>query len=675
MLVAWVVAASILVPAAPASAQSAPDVITLEGRGFGHGRGMGQYGALGYAVDIGWTYDQILDHFYSNTTFGDPVPDDDIKVHLTAHNREHLRITSATPFTVAGFDFAAGEAARLRVVGVNAFAVDRGTNCHGGDWIELDGSVAGTEGQNGHPYIEASVTLEEQLDDIDHFIRVCRSDDERAYRGHLRLVEIGAEAFTLNRLPLEQYLRGVVPRESPSFWGALGDGAGLEALKAQAVAARSYALRLAESRRAGNFASDTCDTQSCQVYSGASINGLALDHGPSQATTNEAILTTAGQVRRHDDGQIAFTEFASSTGGWTAPMSEGNAFPPIEDLGDATPSNLRHEWTFEIDRSDIEAVWPELGTLRRIDVPLRNGLGDLGGRMRGIDLIGSNSTVSLRFDDWGDDTFRRTFGLYSDWYEFTDFAETDTSDQGLYVAKSDGTVLAFGASVHRGDMSDVDLNQPIVGMSVTSTGRGYWLVASDGGVFAFGDAEFHGSTGDIDLDQPIVGMATTPDGGGYWLVASDGGVFAFGSAAFFGSMGGIPLNQPVVGMAPAPGGDGYWMVASDGGIFAFGAAPFHGSTGNIALDEPIVSMVPSATGAGYAFVASDGGVFVFGDAEFLGSRAGRENRAPVVALTSTLDGNGYWIVTSTGTSFPFGTSEDFVTSVAGEGVVAVRSAR
>ena len=76
MLVAWVVAASILVPAAPASAQSAPDVITLEGRGFGHGRGMGQYGALGYAVDIGWTYDQILDHFYSNTTFGDPVPDD-----------------------------------------------------------------------------------------------------------------------------------------------------------------------------------------------------------------------------------------------------------------------------------------------------------------------------------------------------------------------------------------------------------------------------------------------------------------------------------------------------------------------------------------------------------------------------------------------------------------------
>jgi hypothetical protein len=50
------------------------------------------------------------------------------------------------------------------------------------------------------------------------------------------------------------------------------------------------------------------------------------------------------------------------------------------------------------------------------------------------------------------------------------------------------------------------LNQPVVGMSPTPSGRGYWLVAADGGVFAFGDAPYLGSTGAIRLNQPIVAM-------------------------------------------------------------------------------------------------------------------------------------------------------------------------
>jgi len=677
---------STLVNATPASATPAPDSITVQGYGFGHGRGMSQYGALGYAIDFGWTYEEILDQYYSNTTFGDPVPDDDIKVHLTALDRTALRITSGSPFKVDGIHFAAGEAARIRVVGVDAFAVDRGTDCRGDDWIEVSTGIAGTEGQNGHPYIEARVELEEQLDDLDQFLRVCTENNERSYRGQLRVVEIGGEAFTLNRLPIEQYLRGVVPRESPSFWGTLGDGAGIEALKAQAVAARSYSVALTALRRAGTFASDTCDTQTCQVYGGAALNGLPLDHGPSQQTTNTAVEATAGQVRRHDGGAVAFTEYASSTGGWTAPMSEGNAFPAVEDLGDATDRNPSYEWSTTISRSVIEDVWPSIGTLERIEVPLRNGLGRSGGRVRGIDLIGTDGTVELRFDNWGGDVFRRTFGLRSDWYEFPDFEPATQPDptepdptasdpQGLYVVKEDGTVLTFGTAVHRGDMGDADLAKPIVGMSITDSGDGYWLVASDGGVFAFGDAVFHGSTGDLDLVRPIVGMATVPGGGGYWMVASDGGVFAFGSAKFYGSMGATALNRPVVGMAPAPEGAGYWMVASDGGVFAFGSASFFGSTGNLSLVRPIVAMIPSSTGRGYSFVASDGGVFVFGDGAFLGSRGGRDNGGDVVGLASSLDGSSYWIVTDSGRSYPFGQATDFVTSIAGIGVVTVRAAR
>ena len=86
--------------------------------------------------------------------------------------------------------------------------------------------------------------------------------------------------------------------------------------------------------------------------------------------------------------------------------------------------------------------------------------------------------------------------------------------------------------------------------------------ASDGGIFSFGSAPFYGSTGDVRLNQPIVGMAASPTGKGYWFVAADGGIFSFGDAKFYGSTGDVKLNKPIVGMAATPTGKGYWFVAS-----------------------------------------------------------------------------------------------------------------
>jgi hypothetical protein len=200
-----------------------------------------------------------------------------------------------------------------------------------------------------------------------------------------------------------------------------------------------------------------------------------------------------------------------------------------------------------------------------------------------------------------------------------------TPGQGYYTYGDDGSLTGFGNDSYLnylGDLSTVDLNQPIVGMATTPDGGGYWMVASDGGIFSFGDAGFYGSTGAIRLNKPIVGMATTPDGGGYWMVASDGGIFSFGDAGFYGSTGAIHLNQPIVGMASTPDGKGYWMVASDGGIFSFGDAGFYGSTGAIHLNEPIVGMTSTPDGGGYWLTASDGGIFSFGDAQFAGSLGG-----------------------------------------------------
>src|ERR1700730_12394417 len=168
-------------------------------------------------------------------------------------------------------------------------------------------------------------------------------------------------------------------------------------------------------------------------------------------------------------------------------------------------------------------------------------------------------------------------------------------------------VLAFGDAPNDGSLAGRGINQPVVGMAATPTGRGYWLVASDGGIFGFGDAGFYGLTGGIRLNQPVVGMAATPTGRGYWLVASDGGIFGFGDAGFYGSTGGIRLNQPVVGMAATPTGRGYWLAASDGGIFTFGDAPFAGSAGGQPLVQPVVGMAATADGKGYWLVEGQEG--------------------------------------------------------------------
>ena len=225
----------------------------------------------------------------------------------------------------------------------------------------------------------------------------------------------------------------------------------------------------------------------------------------------------------------------------------------------------------------------------------------------------------------------------------------DVTTDGLVQSHLSGN--AFEGDLY-GDLANLPLNAPIVGMAALPGHQGYWLVGADGGVFGFGLAGFYGSTGGMRLNEPIVGMASTPDGGGYWLVASDGGVFAFGDAQFDGSMGGSPLNRPVVGMAADQSTGGYWLVASDGGVFSFNA-PFHGSTGNIALNQPIIGLQAAPDGSGYRLGARDGGVFSF-DVPFAGSFTGQDSN-PMVAITG-IGSAGYWLLDSCGGVYAFGTA-------------------
>jgi hypothetical protein len=199
------------------------------------------------------------------------------------------------------------------------------------------------------------------------------------------------------------------------------------------------------------------------------------------------------------------------------------------------------------------------------------------------------------------------------------------------------------------------LNQSLVDITATPSGRGYWTVAADGGVFSHGDAKFFGSTGALTLAEPVTAIAATKSGNGYWLAAADGGIFSFGDAAFFGSLvhpGAASLAAPVVDMARTPSGNGYWLVAADGGVFAFGDATFQGAATSIPHRAPIIAITPTPSGFGYFLLALDGGVFSFGDARFAGAAVDGRHYATGIAIPS--NGRGYMVARTDGSVIGFG---------------------
>ncbi len=380
--------------AEPVAAQVAAGIaqpITFTGHGWGHGRGMGQYGALGYAVDYGKSYDWILAHYYGGTTLASDAGNPTISVELSRLIGVDT-IVRGNGVAINGVQVGAGAVRVSRVGG--AFQVFSGPTCGGpwSPWGGLQGSGL-TISTSGDQSSTANLPV------------VCEPGRDTGYRGYLAVVYAGGTQYALNDVPMQDYLRGVVPRESPASWGAAGGGRGMQALMAQAVAARSYVLGSAPRPTSG---ASTCDTTSCQVYGGAWSST-----GTSESTyTDSAVQSTAGQVMRAGNGTIARTEFSSSTGGFTA----GGTFPAVEDLGDATASNPNHSWTATIDASTVAA---DLGTgpISSLSVIARNGLGADGGRVSTVRVITSDGQVR----DFTGDQVRAALGLKSNWFSVSGY--------------------------------------------------------------------------------------------------------------------------------------------------------------------------------------------------------------------------------------------------------------
>ena len=218
----------------------------------------------------------------------------------------------------------------------------------------------------------------------------------RRYRGVLRSASPGRGSprrDTVNVVSMDSYVRGVLPAEMPASWLPA-------AVKAQAVAARSYATwsRSQYPRRYYQI----CDTSSCQVY-----GGLSAEHPRS----NAAVAATARRILTYG-GKPAFTQFSSSSGGWTS----AGSVPYLtakRDPYDDFAGNPMHDWALRLSTARIERAFPRLGTLRRITVTRRDGHGEWRGRVATLVLDGTRSDVRL-----SGDSFRSRFALRSSWFSF-----------------------------------------------------------------------------------------------------------------------------------------------------------------------------------------------------------------------------------------------------------------
>lgn len=385
-----------LVPLAGCS----PDQVTLRGHGYGHGRGMSQWGALGYAVDHGWSGTQILDHFYGGTATRS-VAASQQKVYLTATKGRDLIVTQGDQaLEVDGYSAQVG-AVKISRIGSGKFRIWRGTGC-GGPWTLIGDRSA------------SSVTVRNataQGDDVDRFMQLCTSTGVTYYRGILRAVDALDTIVTVNEVHIESMLRSIVPKEVSPSWADAGGGKGAAAVRAQAVAARSYAA--SGDTRWGSWAT-TCDSTTCQVYPGygtrASGSSTVTVHEDRRTTS--AVTATAGQVRVSSDGRIAGTEFSASSGGWTA----GGDFPAVVDDGDDYSGNPHHDWSVTLSRAAIESAFDQrqgrdMGTFNGFDKWSRSGKGDLGGRVTSVRARFSGGDVTLTGAQ-----LRTLFALKSDWF-------------------------------------------------------------------------------------------------------------------------------------------------------------------------------------------------------------------------------------------------------------------
>ena len=373
----------------------------FKGRGNGHGLGMSQWGARGRA-GAGDDYKKILAAYYKNSRIDSRDTSGTVRIALT-HGPINLarpwpRVFGQMPFvaqpvTVEGYPQLSGTAGSVLGFGVS----------QGGKPEAFLQPADGTQ-RTSVPFDRPLVIRSASAAGIRTNILQTMGGDFRTgaeqwrYGGVLRIIpKGGATVLPVSVLPIEDYLKGVVPAEMPTYWG-------VEALKAQSIAARTYAMRKIGSG-GGDF--DLEGNQFDQAYSGLTEQAKA---------SSDAVDATRGQVLTYN-GQLISALYMASGGGHTENSEYGfirwnHGLKPAVNLpylrGIADPLDRAPSW--------------QVGPFSATDAAriLRDNDEDLGDRLVGIDILQkgpSGRVLGLRLrgssktDEISGPVLRAWFGL------------------------------------------------------------------------------------------------------------------------------------------------------------------------------------------------------------------------------------------------------------------------
>src|SRR3954463_7761584 len=358
---------ALLVLACAPSAHAASRLV-IRGAGFGHGIGMSQYGAYGLSLQ-GVGYQAILARYYTGTQLAQVAAEPEVRV-LVQSGQHKVLLSGAARLGTQALD----QAKTYNVIrGGSGLVIRDGAKklFTTAPPLRVDAAGGGALAVNGLG----------------------------SYRGALELRPAGGGINVINAVGLENYVRGVVSAESPSAWPA-------EALKAQAVAARTYAI----TSRAGSISDgfdQYADTRS-QMYKGVAAE---------RPTTDAAVAATAGQVVTYA-GRPVTTFFFSTSGGKTQNIENPFVGPapkpwlkgvadPYDDLAP------RHRWkpvTLTTTQAAARLRGLVKGRFKGINVTQRG----VSPRIVRAQVVGTKGTTDVTGPQ-----LRSRFGLFDTWAFFT----------------------------------------------------------------------------------------------------------------------------------------------------------------------------------------------------------------------------------------------------------------
>jgi stage II sporulation protein D len=387
----------VMVVGDPPRASAAAEVVTrpasgnwiVDGHGFGHGRGMSQWGARAAAAG-GLSAERILGFYYPGTVragVGNPL----IRVRVNDAGDPFVQLRPMAGLRVGW----AGHSVSMRAIpGVQRWQVGKW-----GTTLRLRYRTAAGWHWYG-PALPASVTVAASHGVLRVYWNNGASTD---YRETLVVTRTGSTSTVVNRLHMDSYLRGVVPRESPASWP-------VQELRAQAIAARTYAYARVRSPLSSRY--DICATTSCQVYGGATnyrAGGRRISG--EEPRTNTAVASTRGVILTAG-GRPAATEYSASNGGWVAPG--GRSYLPAR-RDPYTAKDPYANWSLRVPVATV-ARYFGFRRLDKVQVTSRDGAGAFGGRLLRATLSGLDGAGKPRSVAVSGSALKNALGVRSNYF-------------------------------------------------------------------------------------------------------------------------------------------------------------------------------------------------------------------------------------------------------------------